>query len=1061
MSLISDGGMGARRAAEDAARRAREEAARRAQETARQAALEASSEAAAGSQAQAAHLAATRQRYMPVEDRLERPVDTRLFAAPRPLVALPDPASPTIPLVRLTSGGLDDTPAPPAPPPPDPLTDEQAQELVQVFDAAAEAWASLPPDLQTVTVRPGDPPAALVEAWVEAARAGIGPGDPGAFAAYVSREEDALRQLALVLTPPDVAPQELVLEGDRSTFVNSLAAPALAALQREHPDAELRLLAVESGALPVRDLGAFWGENTSQLVIEMSEDGVVQHLALNPYFLLQPTPGASDVVAALRSDPALLEGWYAATRDVVPPHVDQGSAEATLDTLDAMHVPEAILYGVLEMPLEAQADFVQAFGAAAGGSAERPFALLNRVDGITPDEVLVSVDARVPFGSGVETVANVGAVDGLGKIEAFVAQNYETVVAPGFAQYLALRGDAARALGGPDLVNEIGAAMHLPPDHVPRTAEELELLRQGQWEFYDGDSRALIAPIAERIDAVAGVCPAQVAVLPVTYYSEQTGIVELPLFRVDVPGGEAVFVDNEGRDYESFDAWRQENRLPPGQFTYAAGGHLQPGEGGRALTVTETTPRTVDTVREWALQAGDVVALVGGFVVAAAAVVGSGGALLPVTAAALATWGGARSAGNLIDRARHGQTLGLGNPEARAEWLNLGASTLGVAALGSSSLARALAGAGSRWAPLATAVARGTYVGAEVADGATMLDLGHRLVTDPSLRFEDRLAIVSQLAFWGGMGAIEHRAQRGLYSLESAEWHLASQASLREGRPVLPSESGLTPRFESAVATALSELGVDWIGFRGSSPGGSFWHDVGGPTQRDSWKVVSNFMAGGTVEAGAYVPTKPEGAFTLARINPDGTADLTVARALDQYLRGETGVGLLDSFPALEHVILTDSSGNIVGLQPMLGGAVPVVMNPQMHTVTVDGREVQVPVGPVAITVSDFDIAYAVRDGQPLTEQEIREQLIPAINRAYGEMSYGIPTYDVVNHPDHASGMLDAYLNERYGLSGERYWDAPVYNFDPRGYTGESPLGPTVRQVMDLPEDWHGGPRPE
>jgi hypothetical protein len=917
-----------------------------------------------------------------------------------------------------------------------------------------------------VTVRPSDDPAAIVAAWVEAGRAGIGPGDPQVYAEYMSRNEDALPQLARVLSPADVRPDTLLLEGDRSAFVNTLAAPALAALQEEHPQATFRLLAVESGVLPVRDLGAFWGENTSQIVIEMNEGGEVQNLALNPFFLLQPSAGEGSAAAALRSDPALLETWYGAVRGFIPSNIDQGSAEATLDTLDAMQVPEAVLYGVLEMPLEAQADFVRAFGAAAGGSADHPFALLNPIGGITPDEVVVAVDARVPFAPSLETVVNAGAVDGLGKVEAFVARNYETVVAPRFAQYLALRGDAPRGLGGSDLVNEIGAAMHLPPDHVPRTAEDMALLQRGQWEFYDGASRALIAPIAEQIDAVATVCPAQVAVLPVNYYSDDTGIVELPLFRVDVPGGGEVFVDNEGRHYDSFDAWRQQNRLPPGRFTYPEGGHLQPGEGGRAATVTEATPRTVDTIREWALQAGDVVALVGGFVVAGAAVVGSGGVLLPVTAAALATWGGARSAGNLVDRAQHGQTLNLADQEARADWLNLGASALGVAALGSGSLARALARGGSRWATLATAVARGAYVGAELGDGATMLDLGHRLLTDTDLRPEDRLAIVSQLAFWGGMGVLEHRTQGGLYGLESAEWHLADQAALREGRPVLPPESGLTPRFESAVATALDELGIDAIGFRGSTPGGSFWHDVGGPTQREAWKVVDNFMAGGAAEAGAYVPTKPEGAFTLVRVDPDGTADLTVARAFDQYLRQETGVGLLDNFPVLEDVILTDSRGNIVGLQPMLGGAVPVVMDSHQQTVTVDGHEVQVPVGPVAVTVSDFDLVYAAREGRPLTEAEIRDELIPAINLAYAQAADGLAaadgaTYDVVNHPDHASGMLDPYLNERYGLSSDRYWGAAVYNFDPRGYTGESLLGPTVRQVFDLPRDWHGGPRPE
>lgn len=1047
-SRIRDAELEARRAAEEAARRAAEEAARRrAQLLAREARL----------------------------DRLEARSEAGPFAPSATSTAAATPSGPSYSPERLAQmeAGASLPPVDGAPPPPpDPLSDEQARRLVAVSQLAASAWEGLPGDVELVTVRPGDDPAAIVEAWITAGRSAIGPGDPAAYATYAERQRDVLDQLAGLLTPQVARPLDLLQGQDSSAFANQWIRPALSALEQQHPEASFRVLAVEWGALPPRLMGGLYGENTSQLVIEMRQGDAVEHYTVNPYLLLGPTPGQSEVAAAL-TDARLVESWYTAMRGQLPAHVDQGTAAETLEYLTSSHYDEAVLQGVLGMPAPDQAAFVAAYGQVTGADAQHPLGLLARVEGISPQNTFAAVDAEALAASGpVVTTVDVRAVDALRKLENFIQQNYEQVVAPTFAQYLALRGDEPRALWGTDLVNEIGVAMHLPPNHLPQTAEERAALQEGRFELYTGDARALIDAVAGRIEAVAGMCPAQVAVLPVTYYSDETGIVELPLFRVDVPGGQEIFVDNEGRSYAGFEAWRAENRLPPGRVTYPSGGHLSPGEAGRALTVTEPTARTVDTIQEWALQAGDTVALVGGLVVLAGAVVGSGGALLPVTAAALAAWGGARSAGTLVDRAEHGQTLSLADPEARAEWLSLGANALGIAALGSGSLARALSQGGSRFATAASSVARLTHWGAEAADALTIGDLVHRYFTDPSLTPEDRLMIVAQVGFWAGQGAVTARSERGLYSLDAAESTLAAAAARDAGRPTLPPDSGLTPRFEAAVAAALRELGIDAIGFRPSTVGGSFWHDVGGPTQRDSWRVVENFLAGEGAPAGAYVPTKPEDAFTLARVRtteetevrPDGTVvvhpagsvDLSTAQALDAYLRAsELEAGLIDVFPMLEGVLLTDASGQIVGLQRMLGGATPVVMNPELQTMTIDGREITVPVGPVGITVSDYDIAYVVRDGRYLTEAEVRDQLIPAINRHYSPGGY-----DVVNHPDHFSAMLDPYLNERHDLSKDEYWNGPVYSFDASGYTGEGPLGPTLQRLFNLPPEWHGGSAP-
>jgi hypothetical protein len=571
-----------------------------------------------------------------------------------------------------------------------------------------------------------------------------------------------------------------------------------------------------------------------------------------------------------------------------------------------------------------------------------------------------------------------------------------------------------------------------------------------------------------------------------------------------------MFVDNEGRQYRDFDAWRTENRLPPGQFTFPADGHLNEGEAGRALTVTAATPRTVDTVQEWALQAGDTVALVGGLVVAAAAVVGSGGTLLPVTAAALAGWGAMRSGGSLVDRVQHGQTLSLADPEARAEWLNLGASGLTLAALGSGALARAVANGGSRYTATIAGLARTVDAGADLADAATMLDLGHTLLTNPDLPAEEKLAIVAQIAFWGAATTLEPRAVpgEGIYSLEAVEQRLRAPADAGPGGtpdaqgpaadtpdstdtanpapdgvllpgadvgrpddvipiPVPPPASGVNLPMQESLVAGMREAGVIELGIRDTQ--GSIWHGVGGDVQLDDAQRFTNpgpapatqpeiaegrpvFPDRPLSETGALYPTKPGGAVTLTP---------AVMESIDAARAAQGLPPLREVFPDLPLPVRvgTDEHGQaLYAQQQMFGGAKPVIIDPVYDPA---GRVID---GDLLMVVSDVDIVYARGADGRLLDDDAIAVLAAAINRSYAAR-LGLERYDIVNHGAQFNYMQPPTL-ERYDLDKPAYWNGPVYTFRPdtAGYSETRIFGDVYHEFVDsrfVPRWQRGGPRPE
>lgn len=338
-------------------------------------------------------------------------------------------------------------------------------------------------------------------------------------------------------------------------------------------------------------------------------------------------------------------------------------------------------------------------------------------------------------------------------------------------QFAAGRGDAAvRLNGGSDFANFVGAGLSapmrsdLPTDPALLQAAQGDAARGG-YDFYAG-----VAAIQKPADGLhiaqsqMGGGEVGVSVLPVQFSSQDSGPVDLQLYRVEGANGQERFVDNIGRVYGSFDAWKQENELPPGQMTYPADGHLAPG--GSTRLETANTPNVSDTFWEHVGDVADVAALVGGVVASGVIIVGSGGTATPLVAGAWAVaigsaaYTGARAYGDLADRANHGQTLSLTDAEARAAWLSLAGSGLTVAGAGATRLA-SLAGEGA----LAANGARAAGIlnaGANWADATATVDTAVALQQNwNDLTPAQRAQMGLQIAFWGGMTGVSARTGGG------------------------------------------------------------------------------------------------------------------------------------------------------------------------------------------------------------------------------------------------------------------------------------------------------------
>ena len=339
-------------------------------------------------------------------------------------------------------------------------------------------------------------------------------------------------------------------------------------------------------------------------------------------------------------------------------------------------------------------------------------------------------------------------------------------------EQFAVRGDQAVAVSGDNIDNLVGAGLGAPMrEDLPQTESGIagaqERALDGNYNFYEGVE--VVEKVADGIREAQermGGGEISVATLPIQFSSQETGPVDLQIYRVEGQNGQERFVDNVGRVYENFEAWREENDLPPGQQTFPAGGRL--GEPGETRMVTENTPDVSDTFWEHVGDVADVAALAGGVVASGVILVGSGGTATPLVAGA---WGvalgsagymGIKAGAELYDRHSHGQTLSLSDPDARAAWLSLAGSGLTVAGAGVMRGATALAGQGSRWAPAAARAAGILNASANFTDAGAAVDQANSLVQNwDKLTPAQRAQMGLSIAFWGGMTGVSARASGG------------------------------------------------------------------------------------------------------------------------------------------------------------------------------------------------------------------------------------------------------------------------------------------------------------
>jgi Domain of unknown function (DUF4781)/A nuclease of the HNH/ENDO VII superfamily with conserved WHH len=335
--------------------------------------------------------------------------------------------------------------------------------------------------------------------------------------------------------------------------------------------------------------------------------------------------------------------------------------------------------------------------------------------------------------------------------------------------YLELRGDAPRVLSGPSLGNEVGQAMGIAPNNVPQNAEQQKQFESGNWNYFSGKQAEAIKPVTDQIRNIGGE-NAQVTALPVTVASKEYGALNLPLFRVETKDGPK-FVDHIGRKYDSFNDWKDNNKLPPGEMTYPKDGHLTAGADGKPQLEKGNTPETADTFWEkYGRPVLDGVALVGGIVIGGIAIFSTGGLATPlvIAGAGIAGYGAVRSGSELYDRASHGQTINpLESGEARSAWLNVGASVVGFAAAGASlravSATTRFATGANEAAQVTRALntARGFNVAAQFADTAATVDTGYSLAANwDKLSGGERMLALGQMAFWSA-GTVSAARQSG------------------------------------------------------------------------------------------------------------------------------------------------------------------------------------------------------------------------------------------------------------------------------------------------------------
>ena len=177
-----------------------------------------------------------------------------------------------------------------------------------------------------------------------------------------------------------------------------------------------------------------------------------------------------------------------------------------------------------------------------------------------------------------------------------------------------------------DLQNFVGYFLNKEP--IKKLgAKELQGLIAGTQPVYQGED---LDTVVKAITVNGGPNPS-VTALPITFSSGDVGPIQFTLFRVVRPrewvlgpDGSAtrkeVFVDHQGRVYQSFEDWKKTNGLPSGIMVYPKNGHIETDpQTGMLVLEAGATEESHYTVKKF----GDHVALAGGLLATGFLIVGT------------------------------------------------------------------------------------------------------------------------------------------------------------------------------------------------------------------------------------------------------------------------------------------------------------------------------------------------------------------------------------------------------------------------------------------------------
>ncbi len=309
------------------------------------------------------------------------------------------------------------------------------------------------------------------------------------------------------------------------------------------------------------------------------------------------------------------------------------------------------------------------------------------------------------------------------------------------------------------------------------------------------DQLTCVRQVADQIQSLHPGQEIELRRLPVVYSSNATGPVTLPLFQVR-SGGQISYLDNNGNYYNSLEAYRAGNRLPPGQVV------IPDPSNPQGYTIT-ATPSVVDSDWERREQFLNHASLALGTIGGLALVFTGLGSPVGLAALGAVTLSGGyqgiislRELSGLSERRQS-----LFGEEALGHWFNLAGSVLSVGSLGvgwASTLARQ---GGWMQRGLAT-TARVVGVAGQSADIGGLGFFGLQLAEGwDQMSPDERFWSVMQLGFFGGMSV-----------LPLARSGVARPGSLQD----IP--LGSLPLYARQTGTMI-DFGTGWTFVRGNQRG--------------------------------------------------------------------------------------------------------------------------------------------------------------------------------------------------------------------------------------------------